>query len=123
MRPCFMILDREWPGNISTRKLVIETAKLNVITVYKPEEALETLRRFPNVDGVVLDTSLEKMSCGVLIDELRAICPGMPMVTVSPSGNDPCGKEQYHVSSFNPTALLEVLHKICKISSGYEWRQ
>ena len=120
MRPCFLILDREWPGNISTRKLVIETAKLNVITAYKPHEALEMLRRFPNVDGVVIDTSLEKGSCGELIDELRGISPGMPMITVSPSGNDPCGKEQYHVSSFNPTALLEVLHKITK-GNGYEW--
>ena len=121
MRPCFLILDREWPGNISTRKLVIETAKMNVITVYKPHEAIETLRRFPNIDAAVLDTSLEKMECGFLVDELRTIRPGLPVVTVSPGGNDPCGKEQYHVSSFNPTALLDALHKICS-SPSYEWQ-
>ena len=28
LRPCFLVLDREFPGSLSTRKLVIETAKL-----------------------------------------------------------------------------------------------
>jgi hypothetical protein len=27
MRPCFLVLDQEYPGSISTRKLVIETRK------------------------------------------------------------------------------------------------
>jgi hypothetical protein len=31
-RPCFLVVDREYPGSISTRKLVIETGKFNVIT-------------------------------------------------------------------------------------------
>jgi hypothetical protein len=31
-RPCFLVVDQEYPGSISTRKLVIETGKFNVIT-------------------------------------------------------------------------------------------
>lgn len=120
MRPCFLILDREWPGNISTRKLVIETAKFNVITVYAPEEAIETLQRFPNVDGVVLDTQLEKPTCGELVDQLRSIRPGIPLITVSPGGNDPCGKEQFHVSNFDPSELLNALRQVCK-SPDHKW--
>ena len=54
LRPCFLVVDREFAGSISTRKLVIETAKFNVITAYDYEEGLATLERFPNVDGVVI---------------------------------------------------------------------
>ena len=47
VRPCFLVIDREYASSISTRKLVIETAKLNVITAYSGAEAIETLKRFP----------------------------------------------------------------------------
>ena len=39
-------MDAEFPGSISSRKLVIETAKFNVITAYSGTEAIETLERF-----------------------------------------------------------------------------
>jgi len=113
MRPCFLVLDQEYPGSISTRKLVIETAKLNVITAYGPDEALEMLERFPNVDGIVVDTELGKRTCEEVIDEIRRINAKTPIVTVSPGGNAPCGKEQYHVSNFDPRRLLDVLQEIC----------
>ena len=113
MRPCFLVLDQEYPGSISTRKLVIETAKLNVITAYGADEALETLSRFPNVDGIVIDTELGRRTCDELINEMRRVREDVPIVTVSPGGNAPCGKEQYHVSNFDPRRLLDVLQEIC----------
>ncbi len=113
MRPCFLVLDQEYLGSISTRKLVIETAKLNVITAYSPDEALETLSRFPNVDGVVIDTELGRRKCEQFIDEMLRVRADIPIVTVSPGGNAPCGKEQYHVSNFDPRRLLDVLQEIC----------
>ncbi len=112
-RPCFLVADRRYPGNISTRKLVIETALLNVITVYSAEEAVETLIRFPNVDGVVLESEVEGMGCQELIRRLRAVRENLPILTVSPSGYERCGGEQYHCSSHNPQDLLEQLKKIC----------
>jgi len=112
-RACFLVIDMRYPGTISTRKLVIETALMNVITAYSPEEAIETLERFRNVDGIVLDTEVEGMSCGDLIRRLRAVRADLPIVTVSPSGNDRCGAEDYHCSSYDPKDLLEQLKKIC----------
>jgi CheY-like chemotaxis protein len=113
IRPCFLVIDKRAPGNISTRKLVIETALLNVVTAYSPEEALQALARFPNLDGVVMDTELVGMSCRELIDRLRAIRREIPIVTVSPSGYEQCGGEQFHCSSHRPQDLLEQLEKIC----------
>lgn len=39
--PYFLVIDREVGGSISTRKLVIETAKLNVITAYSAAESMK----------------------------------------------------------------------------------
>ncbi len=113
IRPCFLVIDKQFPGSISTRKLVIETAMLNVVTAYGAEEAIETLARFPNVDGVVLDTETPGMTCRELINRIRGMRAEIPIVTVSPSGYEACGGEQFHVSSYDPQALLEQLRKIC----------
>ena len=57
-RPCFLVIDSEHAHSISSRKLVLETAKYNVITAYSCEEAVETLQRFPGVDAVVFNSLL-----------------------------------------------------------------
>lgn len=97
VRPCFLVIDKQYPGSISARKLVIETALLNVITAYGAEEAIQTLARYPNVDGIVLDTEVQGMTCRQLIERLRSIRTHIPIVTVSPTGYEPCGGEQHHV--------------------------
>ena len=51
IRPCFLVVDREFPGSVSTRKLVIETAKFNVLTAYSGREALEMHAREHEVRG------------------------------------------------------------------------
>jgi len=113
VRPCFLVIDKQFPGSISTRKLVIETALLNVITAYNAEEAVQTFTRFPAVDGIVLDTEVHGLPCDRLIERLRAIRHDVPVITVSPSGYEPCGGEQYHVSSYDPRDLLDQIQQIC----------
>lgn len=113
IRPCFLVIDNQYPGSISARKLVIETAQLNVITAYSAQEAIEMLRRFPSVDGVVLDTEVAGIPCAKLIEKLREVHGGIPIVTVSPTGHDKCDGEQHHVSSYDPQALLDQLRQIC----------
>ena len=111
-RPCFLVIDREYPCSISARKLVLESAKLNVITAYSAEEAIDTLERFPNVDGIVLDTDVRGRTCKDFIDQLRTKRANVPIITVSPSGHNPCGDEWLHISSFDPEKLLAALEKI-----------
>lgn len=113
VRPCFLVIDKQVAGSISTRKLVIETAMLNVLTAYSGEEGLETLARYPRLDGIVLDTEVEGRSCKDLIAELRRLRSDLPIITVSPSGHARCGNEDYHVSSYDPHELLGQINKIC----------
>ncbi len=106
VRPCFLVVDREYAASISTRKLVIETAKLNVITAYSSAEAIETLLAFPAMDGAVLDGLIKDMACGDLIRALHAIKPGLPIVVV---GGAHCGDAVHHIDHYDPQTLLSVL--------------
>jgi DNA-binding response OmpR family regulator len=111
-RPCFLVVDREFSGSISTRKLVIETAKFNVITAYSGQEARETLERFPRVDGVVIDAGLCDGSCVDLVTELKRIQPKLVVIAVSAPGADPVPNADYQLESFDPRRLLALLEKL-----------
>ncbi len=108
-RPCFLVIDREHAGSISTRKLVIETAKLNVITAYSGAEALETLGRFPAVDGIVLDAGMHDMSCADLIRSLKELQPATPLVLIATPQQTFCEGADHVLESFNPAKLLTLL--------------
>jgi DNA-binding response OmpR family regulator len=111
-RPCFLVIDREFPGSISTRKLVIETAKFNVLTAYSGKEALELFRRFPAVDGVILDSELEDVSCNKVASEIKALQPDVPIIVISAPGFAGCPKADYHLETFQPANLLETLRSL-----------
>ena len=109
IRPCFLVIDREFPGSISTRKLVIETAKFNVLTAYSGKEALEVFARFPAVSGVVLDGGLEDISCSDVASQIKSLQPKMPIIVISAPGFTGCPEADYHLESFDPAKLLEIL--------------
>ena len=88
-RPCFLVVDREHSQSISTRKLVIETAKFNVLTAYSAEEALELLRshrpdmvladvQLPGMDGLEMARriKLEEATRGIAVVALTAFAMG-----------------------------------------------
>ncbi len=109
VRPCFLVIDQEHAGNISTRKLVIETAKLNVITAYNAQEALETLARFPAVDGIVMDAGMHDMPCPELIRALKQLQPAIPIVLINTPLRALCEGADHVLESFDPARLLTLL--------------
>lgn len=62
-RLTFLIVEAEPEEGLSTRKLLIETAKHNVLTAYNGEEGKATLDRFPKVDAIVFDMGVNDVSC------------------------------------------------------------
>lgn len=112
VRPCFLVIDREFAGSISTRKLVIETAKFNVLTAYSSLEAIATLKAYPALNGAVVDGNMPHMPCGELIASLKQIKPGLPVVAVSAPGATPCQGADYHLESFDPRKLLGILQSL-----------
>jgi DNA-binding NtrC family response regulator len=112
VRPCFLVIDREYVGSISTRKLVIETAKFNVITAYSSAEAIETLALFPAVTGIVLDAGMEDMPYTQLIRRLKQLQPKVPIIVISAPGTGWCSEADHQLESFDPTRLLMLLQSL-----------
>lgn len=112
VRPCFLVIDREFSGSISTRKLVIETAKFNVMTAYSSSEAIDTLRSYPALNGAVLDAGMRDMRCSELIAALKQIKPDLVVVAVSRPGAEMCEGADHHLESFDPRRLLALLQKL-----------
>jgi DNA-binding response OmpR family regulator len=112
VRPCFLIVDREFPGSISTRKLVIETAKFNVITAYSGAEALATFERFPRLNGIVLNSDMEDIPCSRIIQKLKTLDAKVPVLVISAPGASWCEGADYLLESFDPKQLLGTLQKL-----------
>jgi len=112
IRPCFLIIDKEYSGSISTRKLVIETAKFNVITAYSGAEAIETLAVFPAVHGIVLDAGITDIPAVELCKTLKEMGPGIPIVLIGRPANVSAPQADHYVDSFDPTAVLALLKSL-----------
>ena len=112
LRPCFLVIDREHSGTISTRKLVIETAKFNVITAYSGVEAIATLKTYPSLNGVVVDAGNSENPFGEHVQLLKKIKPGLPVIPVRGPHQAACDGCDYLIESFNPAALLERLQAL-----------
>jgi DNA-binding response OmpR family regulator len=112
VRPCFLVIDREYSASISTRKLVIETAKFNAITAYSAKEALATLDKFPNVNGVVLDAGVRDMSCADLIAGLKQKNAALPVVAIGAPGVHNCDAADHTLETFDPARLLLLLETL-----------
>lgn len=118
IRPCFLVADREHASSISTRKLVIETAKLNVITAYSGREAVETLKKFPNIDGIVIDADIEDIPHEELIAQFKTLQPKIPVILIRSPHSDDSQLADYQVDSFQPAPLLELLKSLQPASSN-----
>jgi CheY-like chemotaxis protein len=111
-RPCFLVIDREFPGSISTRKLVIETAKFNVLTAYSGKEAIEMVARFPAISGVVLDGGIEDVPCAEVAHQIKLLQPKLPVIVIVTPGFTGCPESDYQLESFDPATLLEILRDL-----------
>ncbi len=111
-RPCFLVIDREFPGSISTRKLVIETAKFNVLTAYRGREAIDMLRRFPAVDAVVLDSAIEDIPCIEVMRAIREQSATLPIVVIQSVNAPQCEGADFYIEAFDPAGLLETLTRL-----------
>ncbi|HET8636581.1 MAG TPA: response regulator, partial [Acidobacteriaceae bacterium] len=91
----------------------IETAKFNVLTAYSADEALAMLRRFPAVDGVVMDAEMPESPCPDLVRSLKALAPSVPVIIVHRPLSEPCSDANHQLDTFDPKQLLSLLQSLC----------
>ena len=109
MKLVVMMIEVEQPEGLSARKLVLETAKHNVITAYSGEYGMELLRRFPNVDVVVVHRHVTGMGAAEIIRQVKEINPNMAIVLLSPIGDGDALGAQYVIPSHEPQMILDLL--------------
>ncbi len=109
MRLVVLMVEVEQPEGISARKLILETARHNVITAYSGNSAIDLLRRFPNVDVAVLHTQLEDSQFTQVVREIKKIRPDLPIVALSPVSDRHVEGVEHTLSSYDPQLLLHLL--------------
>lgn len=103
-----LMIESEQPEGLSARKLVVETAKHNVITAYSADEGLDLLRRFPNVDVVLVHAAQIENHPDILAT-IREKVGDLPIILAAPFGNMSSPHVNYVVDSHHPEDLLLLL--------------
>ena len=96
---------------LSTRKLVLETGKFNVITAHSTKEAMELFDSFPNISGAVLVKG-DDIQVNWIATTIRNVSSNLPIIVLDPhlSAHAPCA--DHTLSSYEPQELLTVLRDL-----------
>lgn len=111
MKLVVLMIEVEQPEGVSARKLVLETAKHNVLTAYSGEYGMKLLHRFPNVDLVVIHRYVDGDKAKALIEQVKAFAPKMPVVLLSPDPGEEAFGANHVISSHHPQMILELLEQ------------
>jgi hypothetical protein len=102
------MIEAEQPEGLSARKLVVETAKHNVLTAYTLEDGLSLLRRFPNVDAILVHGALVEDN-PTLLDHVKEESGDTPIILACPFESMKCPQADYVIDSHHPQNLLRLL--------------
>lgn len=111
-RLAFLVVESEPELGLSTRKLLLESAKHNVVTAYSPAEGIRMFQRFPKVDAVAVDGSFGNDKCSALARELKQLNPRIAVVALLPLEGGHCVWADETVSSHDPAGLLRLMREL-----------
>lgn len=111
-RPTFLVAEPEPDQALSSRKLLLENFKFNVITAHSEQEMLEMLELFPNVDAVILHDDTPGQTTANILKNVKDKAPAMQVVALNPRGTRQNPLADHVVSSHNPEELLHLLQEL-----------
>jgi len=106
MRPILLVIDPPDVEMISTRKLILESAKYNVVTATTTEEAVEIAQKVP-IDAMVIHERLCDGDVSAFTQKLKSTRPSAPLWIISPQPHSIAGADRV-LSSFDPLELVRV---------------
>jgi hypothetical protein len=109
-RPTLLVAESEPLQALSTRKLVLETAKFNVLTAHSSKEGEEINELSPSLAALIVVTDLQ--GAGKLVEAVKHSKPNLPVIVLSPSGLAELKGADYHLSSHEPERLVELCRKL-----------
>ncbi|HEY2363977.1 MAG TPA: hypothetical protein VGK36_22850 [Candidatus Angelobacter sp.] len=108
----FLIIESERTDGLSTRKLLLESAKHNVVTAYSGKEGVEMYKRFPHVDAVCIEAELQDLKGANVAASIRSLNPKIHIIALSPRVGAHCEWADKTLDSHDPNALLEFLEEM-----------
>lgn len=109
-RLLILAVEVEQPEGLSSRKLILESLKHNVVTAFSGEEALELLTRV-KPDIALVHSHVQNPSCEDLVPELKRHSPEMKVAVLSPS-DSVCSTEDFRINSLQPAQLVRFFHQL-----------
>jgi len=114
MRPIFLVVDPPDPEALSTRKLVLESAKFNVLTAFSLAEAKEILDLVPLQAAIFHERAFDEGRVQEIVNGLRGQLPRTPIIVLSPRPGEIDGADHV-LSSHDPIELVRLLRKMFKL--------
>ena len=109
MRPILLVIDPPDVEMISTRKLILESAKYNVVTATTTEEAVEIAQKVP-IDAMVIHERLCDGDVSAFTQKLKSTRPSAPLWIISPQPHSIAGADRV-LSSFDPLGLVRLVQE------------
>lgn len=111
-RPTFLVAEAEPDHALSVRKLVLETAKFNVLTAHSTREAMDTFKSFPNISAAVLSEAngIDAEKIGSFIK--NASGSKIPVVVLSPRVGASSEIADHVLCSHEPDELVKLMRSL-----------
>ncbi len=111
IRPALIVAEQEPAQALSVRKLVLETAKFNVLTAHTTREAIDTFQSFPNASAIIAVEG-NNIDCELITRTIKEATPKIPVLILSGRAGFKVPQADYHISSHEPEELLRVVREL-----------
>jgi DNA-binding response OmpR family regulator len=111
-RPTLLVAEQEPKQALSVRKLMLETAKFNVLTAHSSREALDLFHLFPNVSMAVLVSDDGAIDCEHVAQQIKNATDKVPIVVLSHRIGGICKYADHNLQSGEPESLLELVRSL-----------
>ena len=110
-RPTILVAESEPSHALSVRKLVLETAKYNVLTAHSTLEALDIFHLFPNINVAVLVME-GAIDCEQIARSIKETTSKILTVALSPRIGGRCNNIDHMLSSHEPEELVSLMRSL-----------
>ena len=110
-RPTLLVAEPEPVQALSVRKLVLETAKYNVLTAHSNRETLDLFHLFPNISMAVLVDDSE-LNCEQIAKYIRTTTDKVPIIFLTSRIAGKCDYADQNITNGEPERLLEVVRSL-----------
>jgi CheY-like chemotaxis protein len=110
-RPTFIVAEPEPEQALSSRKLLLETFKFNVITAHSVTETLDVVELFPRSDALIVHCGLPGFNSAEAIEKVKSFAPQMQIIALTPTERE-LKWADHVVHSHRPQELLTLVQRL-----------